>query len=191
MVWRERKFLTSTLVAAAGCKAVTFRAWRNRNGLFPETKDSGGWNRFSVVDICIVRAVVVMTEHGIPADDAIWHAEHIQRFAFPRILAGQAWTHLEGFFAGALRTPDDPPDWVEPRCTFIGMGPDDPVGPLLKKTKGIVTIVDLHPIVDHVITELASLQPEMVATPEETLRLVASTLADAIRPKADEGEGEL
>lgn len=189
MVWRERKFLTSTLVAAAGCKAVTFRAWRNRNGLFPQTKDNGGWNHFSIVDICVARVVVVMTQHGIPADDAIWLAERIQRSNISRILEGNASTHLQGFFAGSVRGQDERPDWVEARCTFIGMGADDKVGPLLKATKGILTIVDLHPIIEHVLTELVSLQPELMATAKETHRLIFSTFADAIRPAPSDSEG--
>lgn len=189
-MWRDRKYQTSTLVAVAACKAVTFRAWRNRNGLFPQTKEGGGWNYFSIIDMCVARSVVVMTDHGIPADDAVWHADHIQRMKFEWILKGEASTHLEAFFPGGLRTQDDPADWKEPRCTFISIGASDAVGPLLRKTKGIVTIIDLQTIVEHVLAELAALQPETVATADETRRIIFGTLANAIRPKPETEGGD-
>lgn len=189
MDFEARKFQTSTAVAAAGCKAVTLRAWRNRNNLFPETKENRAWNYFSIVDICIIRSIVVMTEHGIPADDAVWHAEHIQRMNFREILKGAATPHLAGFFPGAIRGDDDPLDWIEPRCTFIAIGSDDAAGPLLNRTKGIITIVDLYPIIEHVLAELAALAPETIATEDEAKRLIFTTLANAIRPKPDNDGG--
>lgn len=53
----------------AGVKPVTLRAWRNRLGLLEG--DKGAAHRFCLRDICQIRAVVLLTEHGIPAAGAI------------------------------------------------------------------------------------------------------------------------
>ena len=64
-------YQASVLCAVAGCSVVTFRAWRNRNGLFPECEGGTGWNRFSWSDIATARAVVVLTERGLNAQTAV------------------------------------------------------------------------------------------------------------------------
>jgi hypothetical protein len=66
-----KRYFTATVIAIAGCEAVNFRAWRNRNGLFPSTKESGGWNKFSEADIAAVRVVVVLTGLGVEARKAV------------------------------------------------------------------------------------------------------------------------
>jgi hypothetical protein len=60
------------LIDAAGCPSDTFRAWRNRNGLFPETQNlSNKWNRFSFVDVMIAAIVTDLTKRGFSAQLAV------------------------------------------------------------------------------------------------------------------------
>jgi len=67
----EKVFFVSTLLTTVGCSPATFRAWRNRNGLFPETKDAGGWNKFSIVDVLLTDIVFHLTKAGISAQVAV------------------------------------------------------------------------------------------------------------------------
>jgi hypothetical protein len=64
-------FFTSTLIHAAGCGSETFRAWRNRNGLFPETKGKTGWNKFSIIDMMVTSIVTELTKRGVMAQTAV------------------------------------------------------------------------------------------------------------------------
>jgi hypothetical protein len=86
MLVTDKVFLASTLVSTVGCSSVTFRAWRNRNGLFPETQGSGGWNRFSIVDVLVAALVSELTSGGIAAQTAVEAA----------IMASQSLTDLCG-----------------------------------------------------------------------------------------------
>lgn len=66
-----KRFYTSTLIKAVGCTAATLRAWRTRNGLFPETHDSGTWNKFSIIDMFVASIVKELTSRGMPAQLAV------------------------------------------------------------------------------------------------------------------------
>jgi len=61
----------SFLTTAAGCSPVTFRSWRNRNGLFQQDRDRGGWNRFSSADIMAAAIVTDLTKRGMNAQTAV------------------------------------------------------------------------------------------------------------------------
>jgi hypothetical protein len=67
----DKIYFTSTLIAGAGCGSDTFRAWRNRNGLFPETSGGGKWNKFSVIDILVAGLVSDLTRTGLSAQLAV------------------------------------------------------------------------------------------------------------------------
>ena len=67
MMVTDKVFFASTLLHTIGCSSATFRAWRNRNGLFPETKDTGGWNKFSIIDVLLTAIVFELTNAGIGA----------------------------------------------------------------------------------------------------------------------------
>jgi hypothetical protein len=68
----SKRFQTSMLIDAAGCQSDTFRAWRNRNGLFPETQNSGNkWNRFSFIDVMVAAIVTELTKRGLSAQLAV------------------------------------------------------------------------------------------------------------------------
>jgi len=71
MMVTDKVFFASTLLHTTGCSSATFRAWRNRNGLFPETKDTGGWNKFSIIDVLLTAIVFELTTAGIGAQLAV------------------------------------------------------------------------------------------------------------------------
>jgi hypothetical protein len=64
-------FFASALTTAAGCSPVTFRSWRNRNGLFQQAHDRGGWNRFSNADMIAAAIVTDLTNRGMNAQTAV------------------------------------------------------------------------------------------------------------------------
>ncbi|WLB91302.1 hypothetical protein [Bradyrhizobium japonicum] len=70
MLVTDKIYFTSTLIAGAGCSSDTFRAWRNRNGLFPETS-GGKWNKFSIIDIFVAALVSDLTRTGMSAQFAV------------------------------------------------------------------------------------------------------------------------
>jgi hypothetical protein len=71
MLLTDKVFFASTLCSATGCSSVTFRSWRNRNGLFPETQSTGVWNRFSIADVLVAGVVFELTRGGIAAQTAV------------------------------------------------------------------------------------------------------------------------
>lgn len=72
MLLTDKIFFTSTLVHAAGCGSETFRAWRNRNGLFPETQGKRPrWNKFSIIDVMVASIVTELTKRGVMAQTAV------------------------------------------------------------------------------------------------------------------------
>ncbi|MGU3538877.1 hypothetical protein [Methylobacterium sp. A54F] len=132
-----KQFTTATLTRVAVCEAVTLRAWRNRNGLFPETAGSQGWNRFSLIDICVARAVVLMTTSGIAASDAIWFAEGYLRTPFQLAASNDLSDDLSGIVAFApKRAPEN--------ASFqLYVKPED-LSDTLARFGGLVTLLDLH-----------------------------------------------
>lgn len=101
------QFTTSALTRVAGCEPVTLRSWRNRNGLFPTTVGKQGWNRFSLIDVCIARVVVLMTASAVSAGDAIWLAETYLRTPFKLAHSGDLEGDLSGIVAFAPKVGAD------------------------------------------------------------------------------------
>ncbi|KPH80677.1 hypothetical protein AE618_13140 [Bosea vaviloviae] len=167
-----------------------------------ETK---GWSYFSIIDMCVLRAVVVMTEHGLAVDDAVWHADKWLRLNFAALLEDRDTSYLHGFMRGSSASSGPtafvdeisgqvsstaPDHWPrDASASFISIGPEENVGAVLAWARGAITIFDLRAVTGHVLTELAALQPETVATAEDTRRIVFGTLADALRPKPN-AEGD-
>jgi hypothetical protein len=154
----EKLYTTATVCSAAGVKAVTFRAWRARNGLFPETLGGKKWNRFSFLDICVVRAVVVLIEHGLGAEDAISLAHGRQRpirldERFREFFRGNVTCPVIGFSRG---DPFEAPSLNSLGLWEFGNGSES-IPALMNRTGGVLTLVDLRAVVDHVLNGLAGL----------------------------------
>ncbi|MGN7126311.1 MerR family transcriptional regulator [Methylorubrum thiocyanatum] len=161
----DRPFTTSALTAAAGCEPMTFRTWRNRNGLFPETAGDRKWKRFTVVDVCIVRVIVAMTAHGLSASHAIPFAQDNLRGTFERLLTGDRDTCLVGFFIGGIQNDEltgyydeggnfqiaKTKDRPEASHSFIFLDDAVSLSEAMFMTKGILTVIDLKALAQQVI----------------------------------------
>ena len=168
----DRTYTTSTLTAAAGCEPMTFRTWRNRNGLFLELAGDRKWKRFTLVEVCIVRAVVVMTAHGLGVSYAIKFAQTDLRFQFEQLLTGERDTSLIGFFVGGTLSDDlvvftdedgtaktaMQSERPEPPCSFIFLEDAASLAATMSNTKGILTIIDLKALTKHVLAALGPVE---------------------------------
>ena len=171
----EKKcYTTSTLCAVAECEIITFQKWRQRNALFPETVGVGGWSRFSLLDILVVRAIVVLTASGTPAGEAVEIAQ----------------THLCGSFVSWLERGDFLPiiavlfrakagneGWL-----LIHADADMTLGAVLEKVgnrhaKDAGIVVDLSAIFDHVLLRLKALRPDTIMGEAEFRSRLAGTTA--------------
>jgi hypothetical protein len=168
----DRLFTSSALTAAAGCEPMTFRTWRNRNGLFSELAGDRKWKRFTIVEVCIVRAVAVMAAHGLAASYAIRFAQDDLRFQFEQLLTGERDTSLVGFFVGGTSTEDlvvftdadseakvaKQSERPEPPCSFVFLEDVASLAETMSRTKGILTIIDLKELAKHVLAALGPME---------------------------------
>jgi hypothetical protein len=166
----EKRFNTSTLVAASGPEIGTFHKWRSRNGLFPETMGAQGWNKFSLIDICVVRIIVVLTAHKLSADLAVNLAQRVGH-TYLSSLFGQNQAQNNRFLALYRGDPNSNQD-----ATFILLDDEDTIidgmrqagsaayfanpDPFEPHLGGVLTIIDLVSIVSHVIQRIRMLEPE-------------------------------
>ena len=163
-----KRFTTSTLVAAAGCEVGTFHKWRVRNQLFPETQDAPGWNRFSIADVCVVRIIAVLTAaHRLSADMSVNVAQRCSRaisdlFGTER---GRAARFLGIYPADPASDRDAEvftvhEDQSIAEAMRIGASAAYVAGERHEPMMGLLTIVDLHWIVIHVIQRIMLLEPD-------------------------------
>jgi MerR HTH family regulatory protein len=145
-----RQFDMATVAAIAGVELGTLTAWRNRNGLFPETRQPGRRKHqfFSLIDVAKARTVLVMTNHGLTAQDAVTFVQtYLGGHLFAIILKRQGVigaaadvTRFVGFEAGTptFHVFRDSQAMIEAMAIMIG----------------VVTIIDLEPVVDHVLDRI-------------------------------------
>jgi hypothetical protein len=108
--------------------------------LFPGTAGGRGWNRFSAIDVSVVRTVVVMTKHGIPASGAISFAQKYLTAFFDNI-----WTAPE---ENAFCTFEMSLDGQE---ALFSIPPSDwSIQDVMANSTGIATVLSLRQIVEHV-----------------------------------------
>ena len=164
----EKRFTTSTLVAAADCEVGTFHKWRVRNQLFPETQDATGWNKFSIADICVVRLIAVLTAaHRLSADMSVNVAQRCAGAISDlfRSERGRA-TRFLGIYP-ANRASDRDAEVFAVRedesvgeAMRIGASAAHVSGEWHEPMMGLLTIVDLNWIVIHVIQRIMLLEPD-------------------------------
>jgi prepilin-type processing-associated H-X9-DG protein len=141
----EKQFTSDVVAKAAGCVEGTLRQWRNRHGFLSETFTGGMEVKyFSVLDVCVVRAVTVLARY-MPARHAIWFADGHVRLQLDRLLQGKPKTSSRiGFF---LRESGGEP-------TFSS-DPGDTAEELLADTEGVIVLVDLNTaVIDRVFKVL-------------------------------------
>ena len=184
----DRPYLSATLCAAAGCTPVTFRAWRNRNGLFPEMRGDDGWKRFSFEDICAVRVVVELTDGSKKntAQFAVDVANEL-RPVFGILMGDDAENLKHYAVIGGYRGDfGDEPTSVD----MILCGGWESIAEAVTRRSAYATatIVDLIAVMSFVIEQLKELGGGRVATPEETVSIVAKSIAKALAVQPDDEE---
>jgi DNA-binding transcriptional MerR regulator len=171
---------TLTASAIAGVEPATLRSWRNRVGFFPETRQPGKIKHqfFSLLDVCKIRQVQVLTEHGLPVAHAVTFVQdHLGGHLFALILRRQgviaadtALTQYVGFERGGVTTgralvaeegkpasewrEADVADLPPPRVTFHVLPGGNSIASTMPHTTGVLTVVDLDRIVAHVLDAL-------------------------------------
>lgn len=170
----DRIFPAAKVCEAAGCKDVTFRAWRRRNGLFPELWGGRTVNHFSILDVCMVRLVVVLTRHGLGADDAVAFVQGKDLlFSLKLYLSGMLDDNDRGEkivgFSFSEETPADTKvmlmegertivaaaDVPPSRITYFHEGAGQTtLSEAMKNNKGVATFLSVRAIVDHVLDKL-------------------------------------
>ncbi len=209
------EFTTSDLVAATEVKAVTFQSYCARHGLFAYKKALRGWKKFSFVDLCVVRLIHVVSQHGIdpktviPAVDGQKIVKHyFIRKAFEAALKGEDFSKVFAFFLDTSLSLTDQHNVVEGEDgpvfipvaeklrTSLWNGSED-LANLMAWSNGVLTIIDLTKIVDDVIRnlnaagveiELAQLANEKAdeeGKPDERLMQV---IRRSVSPSEDESE---
>jgi hypothetical protein len=175
-----KQFLTLTACGVAGVNPITLSSWRSRFGFFSEARSSQGKaTYFSLIDVCKMRAAVVMIESALAPYDAVTFAQnHLGGPLFALILRHQgvlaadtALTRFVGFERGggkpgerALVAEDgkDPREWrvadadeLPPaRATLHLLTNTRSVVDTMSDTGGTLTIIDLEPVVAHVLDAL-------------------------------------
>jgi hypothetical protein len=147
----KKEFRTDAICAGAGCHAATLRAWRNQNGLMPHTEQPPNlagrryrWTDYSLLDICVARLVVLLTEHGLRAQEAVDFADNDGR-AYLRGILGRA---LKSSTIGFSRTKER----GYKRFPMVG---EAALGKTLAKVADSpLTVLDLQAAIDHVLRAL-------------------------------------
>ena len=141
------EFRAETLCRVAGCDAAVFRGWRNRNGLLPYLKlppnwvgKKYSWNSYSLLDICIARVVVVLTQHGARTQEAVDFANRFGRLYVGQIL-GRDIKNAIVAFGGDL--------------TGERVAEKQTIQKLIEKGKGgPITVLDLKSLTDEVVAQI-------------------------------------
>lgn len=190
----KKGHLLSTLVAVAGVNPVTFNSWRKRNGLFPWTEKEKGWKLYSVADIMATYTVNGLIKSGCVTQFAVDAATALLP-RFEEMVAGEGEEVFEK--PVALIMQHNHADDDQASTTDIEYySPAAPIGAAVigrrdhgyngRLAWGSAIVVDLGVVFLDVDNGLAELQPDTVMDEDETSRFVASSLAEAVRPRRDE-----
>jgi hypothetical protein len=130
----EKQFTSDVVADAAGCLEATIRQWRKRHGLLGDSVTGGKETKYySALDVCIVRAVAVLTRY-MPAHSAIWFVDNHVRSQIDRLLQGKRKTSSKiGFYV--------PESGAEP---WFSDNPGETAEELLVNTEGVMVLVDLN-----------------------------------------------
>ncbi|WP_192257041.1 hypothetical protein [Mesorhizobium silamurunense] len=175
----DRVFPAAKVCEAAGCKDVTFRAWRRRNGLFPELWGGRTVNHFSILDVCVVRLVVILTRHGLGADDAVAFVQGKDLLFGLELYLGRMLDEddrgdeIVGFSFSEETPPDTKILLMEGEGTVVAARDAGPtrityfhagsgqatLSDTMKNNKCVATFLNVRAIVDHVLDKLGIAAP--------------------------------
>jgi hypothetical protein len=162
----DKVHLELTLASVAGCKPVTFRDWRRRNGLLAD-----GGELYSMADIAVVQTVVVLTGLGLPvqiAVDAAMKALPIFEKLFTNDGVNTSITNIIAVYPNGRSELFAYPRFANESAT-----------------DGACVIVDAITIAGHVLHELDALRPPKVTSPDEFKVMAKNAQAAAWMPKKE------
>ncbi|MFG1201725.1 MerR family transcriptional regulator [Xanthobacter aminoxidans] len=169
----EKCYTASTACAVAEVPPSTLRAWRNNNGLLSGPAHKG-WNRFSIVDLCVIRLVSQLTKRGMQADDACKTAPFIG-LSFHSLIDGE---HPSRFV------------WITDQ-RVVYANEDMTISKYLDNERTpneVALFVDLRTILSHVMKYIIDLKPETFMSSEDLDNLISKTMADVLRPPPEDQE---
>lgn len=153
-------FTSTVLCEVTGYEPVTFRAHRNRLGLFGHTRmkaeDGGRGQRtvFTFLELCVARVVILLTKQGMPAENAVWFADTHAKHFLARVMKEGASPTTTRFEAIRLATrPGEVPE-------FISRGANDSIGSLFQSRTTPTTLIDLWEVVQSVQEAVNALPSE-------------------------------
>lgn len=172
-----KRYPQTELLKIARVSAVTFNTWRYRNGLFPHTRADRKWNSYSTAEVCIARAVVILTKNGLPAQEAVDSAMLLQSF-FDEVCTIGGGRLLRDSFAIIDRVNSE----FGPRVRFVDRSTslhDVIVGPKGRNVEGAAFVaLDLMGITVEVMAGNHKLHRDAFSKPEEI-----DALYEAIDPQ--------
>jgi hypothetical protein len=170
----ERRHFASTALMATGAVPQTFRSWRANNGLFAGVRQCGAWQTFSIVDMCVLRAVVVLVERAVAAQRAVDIATRLAPH-FERLNAEKSFSELSPVMALVEFDPAD-------TAADIGIhlyGWGTPLGhiALRDRSAGLQLLLNLGDIRSHVLAQLREIATPALAPKGSAGRLLAEVFA--------------
>lgn len=147
--FEEEQFSLSEAAEAAGCPRATLDAWRNRLKLFKGTvTGTKEEKRLSLIDVCVARAVKMLTDTGIDAKTGISAKDAVAaiddtfvRAQFFMLLRGDEGTSsVFGYHKGRDG---------KHRLQAHFFAPDN-FPAVLRETGGTLIVVDLAAVITHV-----------------------------------------
>jgi hypothetical protein len=148
--YEAKQFDMETVAEAAGCPFPTLASWRLRGNLFKETVTGTKHSKFfSLTDVCIARAVKMLTDAGISTKDAINTVDHATvRLQIIALLSGEKVSSVFGYHLN-LAGRDK-----KRRLDTYFLEPEDNLRDMLSKTSGVMIVVDLAAVISHVLDAL-------------------------------------
>lgn len=67
----DREFTAGAAAMAVGIKRATLSRWRERHNVLADAERGRSWARYSLVEICTLKLVQLLTFHGVPLNRAI------------------------------------------------------------------------------------------------------------------------
>ncbi|MGY3490221.1 hypothetical protein ACVW1C_008104 [Bradyrhizobium sp. USDA 4011] len=152
--YEAKQFDMETVAKAAGCPFPTLASWRLRGKLFKETVTGTKHSKyFSLTDVCIARAVKMLTDRGISTKDAIDTVDHSSvRVQIVALLSGEKVSSIFGYHLNSKGRDE------KRRLDSYFFEPDD-FRNMLSKAGGVMITIDLAAVIDHVRNALKIKEP--------------------------------
>lgn len=177
----DKVHFTSTLISVVGVPAATFRAWRNRNGLFPATSVSEGWNEFSIADICVARQVKILIDRGFTAQAAVDQAQLLKEGIDGYLKIAQSEKPPTKQFGIALIDAFDG-EWSVLYPDLNGSWLSSIVS---RVAQGTCVVIFINDLVIEVTNKIIDLEPDRLTSKDELRQILLEVQAKVWNPEND------